>query len=706
MAVLRFGHSSMRIDMNGIFAAIPRAGIWLRLFLVLCTLSAGRCAHAELVRFTVATRQPFAGGKEFGNAGDYEYWTGKAEFAVDPKAEAQSEIVDLAFANPGENGRVHFSCDVAILAPRDPSKGNGVLLHEINNRGSKLALSFFNDAVSSNTPRDAGNGYLMREGYTLLWCGWNAELQPGSGRLLLQPPAKSERGAPIVGLVRYEWTPEAEGKIVAIAGLHHGAYPPTDKGLRTSVLTWRLRPQDPRVVIPREQYRLRAMPIPDGSEGVLPAVELELPSGLQKGYLYELVYEATDPLVSGVGFAAVRDLTSALKHGEGEGLPATLSKQNFKYAVGFGVSQSGRFLREYLYSGFNRDEHDRIVFDGLMPHVAGAGMGSFNQRFAQPTAFATPFQKADWPVDRFPFGYHTERDPLTGKEDGLLHRVKKEHQPKVMHTQSATEYWSRGGSLVHTDAMGTSDATIPENVRIYAFGGTQHSPATYPPGLAEGQAMANPGDYRPMLRSLLHAMSDWLREDQSPPPSSYPRLDQHHLGTLAETEAMFPAIPAMRFPHSLAVPALFDQGPRWEKQKIVDLVPPKAKQSYVAMTPTVDKDGNDVGCLPPPEVAVPLATHTGWSLRSREAGAQNQIVGLVGSYVLFPATTAERAESGDPRRSIQERYSNLEAYADKLRQECERMAKSGYLLAEEIPSIVEKHRQRAEATFDQIGPAR
>jgi hypothetical protein len=687
-------------------AALSRARILLRAGLIVLLLFFAATVRAELTHFHVESRTPFAGGKEFGAIGAYEYWTGKADFAIDPTTAAQSEIIDLAFANKSADGLVHFSCDVSILAPRDPKKGNGILLHEINNRGGKLLLSFFNDAAGSNTPRDAGNGYLFEQGYTLLWCGWNAELQPGSGRLLLYPPSKSEQGEPITGLVRYEWTPEIAGRIVAIAGAHHGAYPPTENGLKNSTLTWRLRPSDPRVVIPRTQYRLRTMPNLEASAETsgasLPVVELELPAGLQKGYLYELIYEATDPIVSGVGFAAVRDLTSALKHAENMESPLALPKRKFQFAIGFGVSQSGRFLREMLYSGFNRDEKDRIVFDGLIPHVAGAGMGSFNHRFAQPTAFATPFQKADWHVDRFPFAYETQRDPISSKTDGLLRREKQSDLPKIMHTQSATEYWSRGGSLVHTDPLGKVDAKVPENVRIYAFGGTQHSPATYPPGLGDAQTLANPGDYRPMLRGLLKAMSNWLRDGTAPPPSLYPRIDQKQLGTLSQTVKSFPAIPTVRLPESMMIPSYFDLGPRWEKQGIIDTLPPKPKAVYGALTPLVNEDGNEIGCLLPPEVAVPLATHTGWSLRSREAGAQDQIVGLVGSYILFPLVAAEASERGDSRRSIEERYGSLDEFTEQLKRECQRMAQAGYLLEDEIPAIVEKHRQRAAEVFDRM----
>jgi hypothetical protein len=687
-------------------AVLPRTCPLAWLVLLLWTLGPSQLAFGEMVKFTVTSQQPFAGGKEFGDTGAYEYWTGKAEFAVDPKAAAQSAIVDLQFANLANDGRVHFSCDAAILAPRDPAKGNGILLHEVNNRGNKLALSFFNEAAGSNTPRDAGNGFLFRAGYTLLWCGWNAELTPGSARLLLHPPGKSEKGKPITGLVRYEWTPDVEGRIVAVAGMHHGAYPPTEKGIVESTLSWRMRPDDPRVVIPHEQYQIRVMPNHDRESGELATVEIEMPAGFQKGYLYELIYEATDPYISGVGFASVRDLTSALKHGEGEGLAPLLKNRKFTHAIGFGVSQSGRFLREYLYSGFNCDERGRIVFDGLIPHVAGAGMGSFNHRFAQPTAFATPYQKADWPVDRFPFAYHTERDELSGKEDGLLRGVKTEHLPKIMHTQSATEYWSRGGSLVHTDTLGKLDVEIPENVRIYSFGGTQHSPATYPPGLGDAQTLANPGDYRPMLRALLLAMTNWICDKGAPPESVYPRIDQKQLGSISAYQTSFPPIPGVRLPEGIAAPALFDLGPRWEKSRIIDFVPPRAQQRYGVLAPLTDADGNDLGCLLPPEVAIPLATHTGWSLRSREAGAQNQIVGLVGSRIGFSLNSAERQELGDPRKSIQERYRSLDDYSDRLRKECERMAMLGYLLPEDIDSLVEKHRERATASFEQINQLR
>lgn len=675
---------------------------FLLLIAALCAAFSAATASAELVRITLHDRQPFAGGKSFGNVGEYDYWTGRAEFAIDPKAAVNLAIVDLKYAPLAADGRVLFSCDVAILAPRDPQKGNGVLLHEINNRGNKLALSFFNEAAASNSPRDAGNEHLFRHGYSLLWCGWIAELKPGSNRLLLSPPSKSERGNAITGLVRYEWTPEVEGRIVAIAGQHHGAYPPTENGLKGSTLTWRLRPQDPRVPIPREQYQLRTMPIHDASEGLLPTVEVELPAGFQKGYLYELIYEAEDPFVSGVGFAAVRDLTTAMKHHEGAGWPMPLAKRTFSHAIGFGVSQSGRFLREFLYSGFNADERDRRVFDGLIPHVAGAGMGSFNQRFAQPTTFATPFQKADWAVDLFPFGYHTEQDRLSGKEDGILLKVKSEHQPKILHTQSSTEYWSRGGSLVHTNATGTEDAVIPENVRIYTFGGTQHGPATYPPGLGDAQTMANPADYRPILRALLEAMTNWMVNNKVPPSSRYPSLDRKELGSLKATRDSFPIIPAIRLPEYFLTPKLFDQGPRWEDQRIIDIMPPSPKAAYGALTPLTNSDGVDVGCINPPEVTVGFATYTGWSLRSRDAGAQNQLVGLAGSYIPFPATRAERLERGDPRPSIEERYRSVDDYLNKLQSECERMAAQGYLLNEDVPAIIERHRERAEMHFQKI----
>ena len=685
--------------------AIPRGGIAVlpALFVVAAAvglISLCATAHAEVIRFEITDRQPFAEGKAFGEVGAYQRISGRVDFAVDPADPANRRIVDLPLAPRDELGRVTFSSDLFILAPRDLSKGNGAVFYDVNNRGNKLANRFFNDGPGGNDPSDAGNGFLLRQGYTVVWSGWDGELLAGDNRLRLHAPIATDAGRPLTGLVRYEISTDKDTQQSPINRGNHGAYRPTVRGLETATLTWRLRAADPRVPIPREQFQIQVQAPDPKDASTLPEVELKLAAGFRQGYLYELIYEAQDPLVHGVCFAAVRDLITALKHGEGEGNPLTTSDGELQLAYGFGVSQSGRFLREYLDDGFNTDEQGRQVFDGLMPHVAGGGLGSFNHRFAQPTAFSTQHNLSDWPTDRFPFAYETQTDPVTQRTDGIMCRaVESKTAPNVMHTQSSAEYWSRAGSLVHTDPLGVRDANPPDNVRIYAFGGTQHGPASFPPGRGDGQTLANPGDYRPLLRSLLTALDAWCRDGIAPPPSRHPRIDEGTLVAWGQASTGFPAIPGVRYPEVINQPAWLDFGPRWLTEGIIDHQPPPPTDAYRVLAAKCDADGNPRDCLSPPEVAVPLATFTGWSLRHRDAGAENELVGLNGSYIPFPVSAEERRASGDPRRSIIERYGDLEGYLTKLEAQCQRMVRERTLLAEDAVRIVPRQRERAASLW-------
>ncbi|MBN1421512.1 MAG: hypothetical protein JXP34_22255 [Planctomycetes bacterium] len=483
-----------------------------------------------------------------------------------------------------------------------------------------------------------------------------------------------------------------------------GAYRPTEEGLRDATLTWRLRPGDPRVPIPREQFRIRvAEPDPPAAD-VLPLVEIEMPAGFRKGYLYEVIYEARDPLVHGVCFAAVRDLIAALKRGEGGGNPLLADgRPVIRYAYGFGVSQSGRFLRELIYRGYAADERG-LVFDGLIPHVAGGGLGSFHHRFAQPTAYATQHELADFPTDRFPFAYETQADPLTGRSDGILRRAAARGRvPIILHTQSTAEYWSRSGSLVHTDPLGGRDADPPASVRIYAFGGTQHGPGPWPPAARLGQAPANPGDYRPFLRALLAALDGWCRDGAPAPPSVHPTIREGTLVAWDRVSTGFPAIPGVRYPEVIQAPPVLDLGPRWQKEGIIDVVPPRIAGRYRVRAPACGPDGNERGCLLPPEVAVPLATFTGWNLRSAEAGAENDLVSLDGSYFPFPIRRADREAMGDPRRSLEERYRTIEEYLKKLEAYARALVERRFLLAEDVAEILRRQEERARPLFESIG---
>lgn len=683
--------------------AVPVFGLMLTLFLA-------PPVRAELRFLEIVRREPFAGGMAFGEAGPYEKIVGIARFAVDPNQVRNRIIVDLSLAPRNPEGKVEFACDVYLLAPKDARKGNGAIFYDVNNRGNKLALRFFNSGKGGNDPTtaaDAGDGFLMRRGYTILWCGWIGELLPGDHRLLLRTPIATNRGKPITGIVRYEMLANQPAQTMSLAGRPgHGSCPPTKKGESEGLLTWRMRPDDERVPIPRGQWSLeRTAPqsVPGGIGGTLPEVRLSISGGFRPGYLYELIAEAEGPLVQGLGYAAVRDLISFLRYDASGRNPlrGADGKPAITRAHGFGVSQSGRFLRNFLYLGFNADEAGRKVFDGVLTHVAGGGLGFFNHRFAQPTRNDGQHQEHSYPTDYFPFTYGDSTDPFTHQTDGILRRTRTDNPkllPKLMHTQSAAEYWHRSGSLVHTTPLGSADVDLPEEVRLYAFGGTQHGPAADPPGRGIADNLLNPADYRPLLRGLLDALDAWARDGTVPPPSVYPRIDKGTLVAPARQFTKFPALPGVRYPEVIQQPALFDFGPEFMSKGIITVEPPRVRGRYSVGVPCCGPDGNEQGTLLPPEVAVPLATYTGWNLRRRDAGAEGMLVHLAGSYIPLPRTKADRQKTGDPRDSIEERYGSFTEYRKRFAAACEDLVKRRYLLREDAEPLT-KEREKVRSLF-------
>jgi hypothetical protein len=454
------------------------------------------------------------------------------------------------------------------------------------------------------------------------------------------------------------------------------------------------------VAILRGQWSLERRSLLDSKNGVpatLRQVRLKLAGGFRPGYLYELICEAEGPLVQGCGYAAVRDLISFLRYEASNRNPFLIAgKSAFHRALGFGVSQSGRFLRNFTYLGFNVDENQRVVFDGLMPHVAGGGLGFFNHRFAQPTRFAGQHEDHTYPVDYFPFTYGPAVDPFSKKTDSILSRYPDgKLAPKIMHSQSAAEYWHRSGSLVHTDPLGTKDALLPKNVRVFAFGGTQHGPAADPPPRGIADNLTNPGDYRPYLRALLVALDSWVKDGTEPPASVYPRIEEGTLVHWSQKSTGFPSLPGVRYPEVIQQPACLDFGPRFAEEGIITVEPPRVMGKYVVLVPKSDPDGNDLGTLLPPEVAVPLATHTGWNLRRRDAGAEAMLANLLGSYIPFSRTKVQRLATGDPRLSLEERYGSFARYQRQCSDWCKKRIGERYLLAEDVQRLIaarEKYR--------------
>ncbi|MBL8796918.1 MAG: hypothetical protein JNM56_23655 [Planctomycetia bacterium] len=682
----------------------------LRILTVAAVLLGASTARAELRTLEVISRQPFAEGMEYGSAGAYERIVAVGRFAVDPAHARNRGIVDLDKAPKDETGKVLFESDVVILTPKDPARGNGALLYDVNNRGNKLAVRFFNLGGGGNDPLskvDAGDGFLFRRGYTVVWCGWIGELLPGNHRLLLKAPVATENGKPIRGPVRFEMTTDAPTETLPLSQREgHGSYSPTPAGEKNAVLTWRLREDGERVVIPRAQWSLEKQPLPEVKEGVagtLPQIRCRVQGGFRPGYIYEMICECENPIVQGLGFAAIRDLVSFLKYDGSKQNPLLnqAGKPVISRAHGFGVSQSGRCLRTFVWQGFNADETDRKVFDGLIPHVAGGGIGFFNHRFAQPTRHNGQQENHTYFGDAFPFNYGEGVDPHSKRADGILLKLQKENPkflPKIMHTQSAAEYWHRSGSLVHTDPLGSKDATIPDNVRIYAFGGTQHGPAADPNARGAAENMVNPGDFRPIMRALLEALDAWVKNDTAPPPSAYPRIDQGTLVYWSQKSTGFPSLPGVRYPEVIQRPCYLDFGPDFWTKGIITVEPPKQGGQYFVMVPKSGSDGNDLGTLLPAEVAVPLATYTGWNLRRRDVGAEAALANLLGSYIPFAKTKAEREKTGDPRASIEERYGSFEKYQKEFANKCTDMVGRRVLLQEDADRLI-REREKVKDQF-------
>lgn len=641
---------------------------------------------AGVTRLEVSSRVDLLAGRSFGLAGAYEKIVGKVYFAVDPNNTHNRVIVDLENAPRNSGGQVEFSADLCILKPKNLSRGNGTVLFEVSNRGGKGVLGFFNHAQGSfdpSTEAEMGDGFLMRQGFSLVWLGWQFDVPQREGLMRLYAPVATDQGKPITGLVRSDFV--VPGKIYdhSLADRNHIAYPVLDPQSPENVLTGRESVLGQRRVIPRNEWEFAR--VENGKVMADPA-RAYFKNGFEPGKIYEVVYRSKDPVVVGLGLAAVRDLISFFKNQQHSLLPVSR-------AIAFGISQSGRFLRHFLYQGFNVDEHGLLVFDGLVSHVAGGGRGSFNHRFAQPSRDAHPFSAFLYPTDIFPFSDVEQTDPETGETDGLLSRAQnRKVLPKIFYTNSSYEYWGRAASLIHTTLDGKTDVAIPENVRIYLFAGSQHGPGPFPPAQNSGldylgREKVNPNNFTWSMRALLLAMFGWVKDGTLPPPSRYPRIAD---GTLVRLgEVAFPKLPGIDFPNKIHDAYRVDYGPQF-KLGLISKEPPQVGKPFPMLLPQVDRDGNELAGIKMPEIAEPLATYTGWNLRDPKIGAPTELAGMAGSYIPFAKTRAEGERSGDPRLSIEERYRSRAEYLGLFAEEGLRLVKEGYLLPEDLPSLLHR----------------
>ena len=647
---------------------------------VAALLIASSTADARVVRLRIERREPVLNGRAFGAAGPYEKLVGKVDFGLDPAVPRNGDIVDLKLAPRNTRGEVEASADFYLLKPVEPRRGNGRLFYEVGNRGGKAMLATFQKAAASSDPAteaEIGDGALMRQGFTLLWMGWQWDVPERPGTMRMEMPIATENGRRITGLVRGNFILNERADTAPVADRSHKAYPVLDANSAENVMTVRDDPTGKGQVVPRSRWRFV-----DGGT-------VALDGGFEPGRIYDVVYRTADPRVLGFSLSGARDLVSFLKYDTSADNPTP----GLRYAIGWGVSQSGRYLRHFLYQGFNEDEQGRRVFDGVFDQVGGAGRGSFNHRFGQASRDALQFFNILFPVDLFPFTDGPSTDPETGATDSLLARAERAGvAPKVFHLLTNSEYFNRAGSLVHTDPTGTKDAELPANTRVYMIASAPHGPGPFPPasnrgGGMVGRAVLNPLNYSSATRALFRALDRWVAEDVEPPPSAYPRIAD---GTLTPpARAGWPAVPGFALPQQPLRAFHLNFGPDWSKG-IVSVEPPEIGKAFVVSVPAVDADGNVRAGIRLPDIAVPLATHAGWNYRDQSTGSPDRLAGEIGSYIPFARTKADRERASDPRLSIDERYRNRDEYVGKSAAAALELVRQRYLLEEDVADLL-KH---------------
>jgi hypothetical protein len=577
------------------------------------------------------------------------------------------------------------------LQPKNPKKGNGSLLLEIPNRGHSRIVALL-DGGDWDVTSDAGDAWLLRNGYSFVSLGWQWDAV-GSDALRLYAPIARENGSTITGLLRGDLMPSKVMEEIPLGHLILGniggsEYPVATPDDPRNTLSVRDSREAKRTLIPRAKWQFA-----HAVNGKLEPSNryLHLDSGFQPGKIYEYVYVVADPIIAGLCFAAVRDFADYAKHHSEAVIPAAR-------VFGEGISQNGRFLRDFLYQGFNASEEGRIALDGVLAHVAGAGRGSFNYRFAQPSRDAQPTSSVFFPTDIFPFTDQPENDEITGKLGGLLDRATAEKVvPKIFFSNTSYEYWGRAASLIHTTADGMRDARISPNVRIYQFTGLQHFSGPFPPakgaGDLSGQQPQSPLPVKYFWRAMVANMDAWVRSSALPPDSSYPKISDRTLVPLQKY--VFPSIPKVNPPQEANEAYRLDYGPNW-REGILTLQPPVVGERFPVLVPQVDSDGNELSGVRLPEITVPLATYTPWNLRDPSIGGPEQRISFEGSYLPFPKTAEQRRTAKDPRKSITERYANREDYLERYRRALDDLVQRHWILPEDRAALTQRGEQEWE----------
>ena len=635
-------------------------------------------ANVGITRLDVTKRRPAFGGKSFGPAGPYEWVIGVAYGELDPKDPLNTRVVNLQYAPLNARGHVEYNVDVAFLKPVDMSKSNGRLIYDVLNRGHEKGLADVNlnhyDSVAPYDVEDLATGFYMKRGYTVAWSGWEAEdsAETSGATMKAHYPIPMRNGQSITGLSREEFSSVGRGATFT----RTLTYPAATLDQSKATLTVRQLEADPRKPLPASSWSYI-----DNRH-----VRMAVAAGFDPEALYEFIYTAKDPVIEGLAFPSMRDFVFFVRDAEKDsmGQPNPIHPPTpFKAVIALGVSQSGRFLKDFVYQNFHVNSSGRKVFDGIVDVVGGGRRTDINAEFAQPGRFSRQHEDHLYPDTSFPFTYATTTDPLTKQTDGIQVTCAKNHTcPPTMHIDTNTELWIARGSLTFTTPDGMPVA-LPDNVRVYILTGIPHNNRDLgDQWAAEGipeygicRQLRNPLNYRHYVRAFLVAMDEWVTAGVAPPASRYPNFKDGTLVTLDEAEKLWPAIPDVPFSRKMSTFQVTD----YSKQPPVPSGP-----QYPLFLSKTDADGNPMGGVVPPEISVPIATYVARNTRAK-GFAEGDLCAIHGSYLPLPITKAERLEKKDPRPSLEERYKGQADFSAKRKVAADALVKARLLLAEDVP---------------------
>ena len=667
---------------------------------------AATLAEARVVRFVIEQQREFAGGMEFGEVGPYERLDGTVYMEVDPDDPSNAVIVNLDKAPRNARGRVEFSTTFYILKPVEMARGNGKIFYGINNRGNKLESGLrWHHVPSSNDPitaEHAGDGFLMRLGYTVVDAGWQGDVAEGNNRLFPNLPVATEAdGSPVVARIRVELSDrgipyEGTFSLPLKGSSNFRPYPTADMDPRSASLVVRANLDGEATPIAADAWAYGRCP--QGRASLEPSeTHICLFDGFRADRVYELVYPARDPLVMGLGYAVTRDLASFLRYSThaDDGTPNPLAlgaaEVGIRRAYASGSSSTGMYLRDFLYLGFNGDEEQRQVFDAVNIQIPGSHRLFANVAFADPNTYSRQDDRRHFLSTSYPpMQFAVVTDPLSGIRDGILKRP--ETDPLVFQTDTENEFYTMKASLNVHDGLGRP-VFVPDNVRLYLLSNYQHAGGN--PGLAVPGASdlcanpTNPNYNGPTLRALLMALDAWADRGVEPPPSRYPRVEDGTLVSLDDYRAGFPQIPGAAVVEGLSGVSLLDFGPAFGSTGgFLTRLPPGIGPAYPVLVPAADRDGLNLSGIRPVEVRAPLGTNLGWNVRADGRRAPN-LCGLTGSFLPFARTRAEREAAGDPRLSLEERYSDHQGYVDAVRRATDELVQERFLLPEDAERYVQ-----------------